>query len=349
MDDIIDQFDDLELREEYCFRDTAATQEMSEKAKGKLPCECGEDDQHPGECEAGAEGDEREEESHAGDLTCAICLCDIPLEDLAMVKGCDHIYCSYCILQWTLHKETCLCPQCKQPFSYLMTYRALDGTLNDFPVEESVVLLRRARWFEESLKDEVTKSLLEDKRMEDDCAWLDDYDDELEEDEELEAFYFSSAAGKARIVLGNRRFGQGGYIANGHLQARPVKPRKSDQVGSSASRKSKKGRSKMPKAAAAMPDVMPASAAIKIKTPNANGGKTGAVLDFSSSYSSSSFKEPGALLDVGSSPLLGTSPSGCGRRAKRNARRAAQLQSEGSHDETCTQIPDSSQECFVQH
>ena len=31
--------------------------------------------------------------SGAGELTCAICLGDIPLEDMAMVKSCDHIYC----------------------------------------------------------------------------------------------------------------------------------------------------------------------------------------------------------------------------------------------------------------
>ena len=38
--------------------------------------------------------------------------------------------------------------------------------------------------------------------------YADDYD-ELAADEELESFYFSSAAGQARVVLGNRRFGEG--------------------------------------------------------------------------------------------------------------------------------------------
>ena len=32
---------------------------------------------------------------------------------------------------------------------------------------------------------------------------------ELAEDEEIEAYYFSSAAGRARVVLENRRFGAG--------------------------------------------------------------------------------------------------------------------------------------------
>jgi hypothetical protein len=26
-------------------------------------------------------------------MTCAICLDQIPVEDLCMVKGCDHVYC----------------------------------------------------------------------------------------------------------------------------------------------------------------------------------------------------------------------------------------------------------------
>ena len=80
------------------------------------------------------------ESESAGDMTCAICLHSINLPDMAMVKGCDHLYCACCILQWTLHKSeaSCVCPTCKRPFSYLLTYRALDGTLNDFPMEESV-------------------------------------------------------------------------------------------------------------------------------------------------------------------------------------------------------------------
>ena len=39
------------------------------------------------------------------------------------------MYCACCILEWALHKEEPWCPQCKQPFAHLLTYRALDGTL----------------------------------------------------------------------------------------------------------------------------------------------------------------------------------------------------------------------------
>jgi hypothetical protein len=55
-----------------------------------------------------------------------------------------------CILQWSMVKECC--PQCKQPFDYLLTHKQLDGTLTDYLAEESVVLLKRARWFEEYLR-----------------------------------------------------------------------------------------------------------------------------------------------------------------------------------------------------
>lgn len=51
--------------------------------------------------------------------------------------------------------------------------------------------------------------------------WADMYEDyldaELEEDEEIESYYFSSAAGRARVVLGNRRWGEGGYMRAGGL------------------------------------------------------------------------------------------------------------------------------------
>lgn len=336
MDEIVGHFDDLELQQGYCnvsdgaghvLNNLETKNDPSSEAtypsaksvgvgddKGKLPASSdlplNEDTvaANPGN----GEGHTCEAE---GDMTCAICLGEIPLEDLAMVKGCDHIYCAQCILKWTLHKETCLCPQCKQEFSYLMTYRALDGSLNDFPMEESVVLLRRARWFEDSLKDDSSKALLDDVRHADEVGWQDYYEDEIyTEDEEMEAFYFSSAAGKARIVLGNRRFGQGGYISSGYRQARPVKGKKSS-AGGSSSGKGKAPKGKVPKSDPA------ATPAIKIRTPNANGGKSVAL--------PASFKE--SFSDTGTpSPLLGTSPSGCGRRARRSARKAALGRDESS-------------------
>jgi len=51
-----------------------------------------------------------------------------------------------------MHKDPAWCPQCKAPFTRLVTYRALDGTLSDFPAEESVCLLKRACWFQAHLR-----------------------------------------------------------------------------------------------------------------------------------------------------------------------------------------------------
>ena len=39
---------------------------------------------------------------------------------------------------------------------------------------------------------------------------------------QVEAYYHSAAAGHARITLGNRRWGENGYVASGRLRARPV-------------------------------------------------------------------------------------------------------------------------------
>ena len=43
---------------------------------------------------------------------------------------------------------------------------------------------------------------------------------------QVEAHYFSAAAGHARITLGNRRWGENGYVASGRQRARPVQNNK---------------------------------------------------------------------------------------------------------------------------
>jgi hypothetical protein len=188
--------------------------------------------------------------------------------------------------------------------------------------------------------------LLEDSILQDEFAWH-DYADEydLAEDEELEAFYFSSAAGRARILLGNRRFGEGGFMSSGRRQARPVPNAASS---SSTNRKVKgKGTGKHVRAADVSPvcneagpstsgargipnntsskNIASSGGGTAGRTPNAHGGRTRQQLS------------PGLLgtsphlsgeLCMGTSPaqgsgLYGSSPSGSGRRAKRNARRAA--------------------------
>lgn len=334
MDGLLDEFDDLDLRD--------PASHIEADAEGTRPAPNGEWDSDDDEddvedavpCETQEEIAGAREHvasprkgSESGDLTCAICLGDIALENMAMVKGCDHIYCAKCILYWALHKESPWCPQCKQSFSYLLTYRTLDGTLSDFPVEESVVLLKRARWFEESIQHcHRSLSLLEDSRLADDVAWhdydADDYD--LAEDEEIEAFYFSSAAGRARVLLGNRRFGEGGYITGGRRQARPVRTPSSSSSGKGkgkAALNSQRGEGPSSSTSAAT------SAAIR--TPNAHGGRksipspshvTG---DLFGPYAGSGSRGVSPVGSFGNEAFYGSSPSGSGRRARRNARRAA--------------------------
>eukprot|EP00884_Botryococcus_braunii_P000620 jgi/Botrbrau1/10559/Bobra.0343s0008.1 len=242
---------------------------------------------------------EKTNEEDFNDLTCAICLNDIDLPELAMVKGCEHAYCASCILTWAKLKEPHTCPQCKNPFSYLLMYRRLDGTLTDFPEEESVCLLKRAQWLTDRSQvvenihdtDYRTGSVLED------ADWVDyhQFIDEFDEDEEVETYYFKAAAGRTRLVLGNRRWGGNGYVSSGRKQARPARqngskmddrPSKSNEKGGSRDRPLKSGCS-----------------------PSAHQSLSGPTVPFGSA--------PTKTLGT---PCSSDQP---GRRARRNARRAA--------------------------
>lgn len=160
--------------------------------------------------------------------TCAVCLQAIEPCETALVKGCHHAYCAGCILRWASYapeSKAPWCPQCKAPFNYLYTYRALDGTLHDFPVEESVTLLLRACWFDGAPAaggDGRGKG----KLSADDAAALEEYGDEPyfdDCDEEEDAYFYGleRSGRRARVLVGNRPFGQNGYVASGRSQARP--------------------------------------------------------------------------------------------------------------------------------
>ncbi|XP_021734225.1 uncharacterized protein LOC110700969 [Chenopodium quinoa] len=169
------------------------------------------------------------------DGVCAICLDDIELQETALVKGCEHVYCVNCILQWATYHENPKCPKCKNPFESLSVHRALDGSLHDYMLEESVCLLVRASWF---------KPLVVDHR--------DDFYDELDDifyyqyqyqyeyedlnDEDLEDAYFHSSPS---LRIGNRRWGDNGYIRAGRQEARPVPRSNSQNSGASSSRQRK--------------------------------------------------------------------------------------------------------------
>ncbi|GIL71147.1 hypothetical protein Vretimale_17896 [Volvox reticuliferus] len=248
---------------------------------------------------------------------CAICLSSIQVEDLAIIKGCEHEYCVNCILQWAVCKDAPWCPQCKTPFNYLYCYRLLDGTMSDMPVEESVCLLKRASWFVEHVKTlengkAVSASMAAEEVLP--AEWADSYqdydgeEDEYDEDEQIEKYYFSSAAGRARVVLGNRRLGENGYMRAGRMYARPAGSNNTSQAGGSGSvgiGKAGKGRAASGKAVIGGNDLDAAGA-----------GGSG-----STSHGSAGARVAG--LPTGPTAGLPQAVKGQGRRAKRNARRAA--------------------------
>ncbi|KMT14595.1 hypothetical protein BVRB_4g073650 [Beta vulgaris subsp. vulgaris] len=170
------------------------------------------------------------------DGVCAICLDCIELQETALVKGCEHVYCVNCILQWATYHEHPKCPQCKNPFDTLSVHRALDGSLHDYMFEESLCLLVRASWF---------KPLVVEP--------YDDFYDELDDifyyqyqyqyeygdlgDDDFEDDYFHSSPS---LRIGNRRWGDNGYISAGRQEARPVHRSNPQNSGASSSRQRKK-------------------------------------------------------------------------------------------------------------
>uniref|UniRef100_A0A0D9VAD1 RING-type domain-containing protein n=1 Tax=Leersia perrieri TaxID=77586 RepID=A0A0D9VAD1_9ORYZ len=149
---------------------------------------------------------------------CAICLDKIALQETALVKGCDHAYCVTCILRWASYKEMPLCPQCKHPFDFLSVHRSLDGCIHDYLFEESVCLLLRATWFE-PLMVEAHEEALDEEEL------YHSYQYDVDEDDLDEEAYYMSRSPSIRI--GNRRWGDNGFVRGGRKEARPVMSRQS--------------------------------------------------------------------------------------------------------------------------
>ena len=145
--------------------------------------------------------------SHGG--VCAICLNKIVLQETALVKGCEHAYCVTCILRWATYTEKPSCPQCKHPFEFLNVHRSLDGSIEDYMFEESVCLLLRAAWFK--------PLIVEDHEVVYDDA--EDFYPYEDEEDDLDEVYFRSSSS---LRIGNRRWGDNGYVRAGRQQARPV-------------------------------------------------------------------------------------------------------------------------------
>ncbi|XP_052163912.1 uncharacterized protein LOC127780678 [Oryza glaberrima] len=163
---------------------------------------------------------------------CAICLDKIALQETALVKGCDHAYCVTCILRWASYKQTPQCPQCKHPFDFLSVHRSLDGCIHDYMFEESVCLLLRATWFEPLIVEAHEEALDEEE-----LYHIYQYDDGVEDDLDEEAYYMSRSPS---IRIGNRRWGDNGYVRGGRKEARPVSRQSLNDTDAGPSRTPKK-------------------------------------------------------------------------------------------------------------
>lgn len=94
--------------------------------------------------------------------------------------------------------------------------------------EESVCLLLRASWFKPLIIEERTEI---DDDM-DDLYMYDDEDDDFAED------YIVSSSSRLRI--GNRRWGDNGYVSAGRQEARPIYRPNPQELGAGSSRQPKK-------------------------------------------------------------------------------------------------------------
>lgn len=209
-------------------------------------------------------------------------------------------------------------------------------------MQNSVCLLKRAAWF----KDRAERHTLPPEdgaapRRERSWADEDAYDlCDDDDDDDLEAFYFSSAAGRARVTLGNRRFGEGGYIASGRRQARPAPSSGKVRSGSRVHRGTLGGVLPHPPHLAArhapnpQPHDLPLQGKHASRQP-CHGASPAPAPSAAVAVPARKRLDPGSVSPgappswSGASPTpgqqqpMGSSPSGTGRRARRNARRAA--------------------------
>jgi len=176
-------------------------------------------------------------EDHAKDWSCPICLKeDIPFIDMAHVKGCNHLFCASCILNWVAFKDKAICPTCRTPFEMLLTYRSLDGTIYDKLIEENVCLLLRAEWFENKVHSARKGKNCAQRKIYGADDYLEAGDDYQEDDYfDEEEYYLSSTPSSSRttVRLGNRRWGEQGYVKAGRMQARPSNSSSSKGKGKS--------------------------------------------------------------------------------------------------------------------
>ncbi|KAL3828698.1 hypothetical protein ACJIZ3_017500 [Penstemon smallii] len=201
---------------------------IQEQSEMKGDCTAAQEDTNQGECSANSSN------NYNHHLDCAICFNKILLQETALVKGCEHAYCVNCILRWASYKKEPTCPQCKNPFEFLNIHRALDGSIHDYMFEESVCLLLRASWFQPLVVVE------REEEMNDE---IEDYYYDEDEDEDINEAYLGSSSS---LRIGNRRWGDSGYVRAGRQEARPVIQ---SGAGPSTSRQPKKKESAVAAAA----------------------------------------------------------------------------------------------------
>jgi len=179
----------------------------------------------------GARGEAEEE-----GVLCAICHGSIQPQEAALVRGCDHAFCNGCILNWAMQKPKC--PLCQEQFTHLWLYKQLDGTYNDFLVEQNVEVLLCATWFRKQVVSEFTPQPAEYEEEEEYLEMLQYMYGGAREVEEANLYYEDMARrtrGSRPRAVGNRTFGSGGVMATGRRAARAtpnVGPSRASAAGS---------------------------------------------------------------------------------------------------------------------
>ena len=172
-----------------------------------------------------AECSDAESDSSEEGVMCAICHGNIQPLQVAMIRGCEHPFCGGCILNWALQKSKC--PLCNVAFTHVWMYRQLDGEYNDYLVEESVQLLHSAAWFRKQHAPTRASHCDADAAAHD--SETSQYHEMLQyrygggaSDDEDEDYYYELQArlGGAKRAIGNRRFGEGGFVQGGRRAAR---------------------------------------------------------------------------------------------------------------------------------
>lgn len=78
------------------------------------------------------------------DDPCPICRERSDVWDRVTIATCGHQFCAKCILSWAGVREECAL--CRAPFTSVLVRRDLSGEILSTAVEESIALLRRAKW-----------------------------------------------------------------------------------------------------------------------------------------------------------------------------------------------------------